>query len=256
MSSPGNLTLQDKLALAMTTAGSQRNLASLLGITHQKLGRWLREGQPNGAKSIPTDSAAVKAINQAFHIHATVSKEQAQIDNIPFDQNAPVFAHRKPLRNGAPGDRVIVDHTQYMTRELRTNVLSHIHKTKRYYAVSVRSTIELARYFKSGEGKLRGKIRTDAQDIGRQEIVNKLEAGQIVGPIYTKYESFGPLSATSNALKGVEQKIREKHEPATGEKGTALADQLLMQLIPADYFERKKAIKQRARKARRKPKAF
>ena len=39
------LTSQAKLALAITSAGSQRNLAKLLGVTHQKVGRWLREGE-------------------------------------------------------------------------------------------------------------------------------------------------------------------------------------------------------------------
>ncbi|MBK9497429.1 MAG: hypothetical protein IPO08_23485, partial [Xanthomonadales bacterium] len=247
------LTLQDKLALAMTTAGSQRALASLIGITHQKLGRWLKEGQTGGAKKIPDDRETLKAINQAFNIHSQVSAEQARVDRIPFSKTSPVFAYRKPLKNGTLGDRVVIEHTQYLSRELRQKVLSHVQESKSYFAVSVRSTIELSIYFKQTEQELKHRIRTDSQDLARAELKGKIKEGVAVGPIFTKYESFGPKSSKAQALKGVEKKLREKHEAAVGQKGTALADQFLLQLIPANYYEPKASAKGKTTRARRKP---
>ena len=70
-----SLTQQDKLALALTSAGSMRSLAKQLGITHQKVGRWLREGEPGGIKAIP--AAASQAIGKVFTHHVKLAKEVA-----------------------------------------------------------------------------------------------------------------------------------------------------------------------------------
>ena len=84
------LSKQEKLALIMTSAGSMRNAASLIGITHQKLGRWLREGEQGGVSHIPDDPAIDYAINVAFSIHKDIARDQALSDGVPFNAKAPV----------------------------------------------------------------------------------------------------------------------------------------------------------------------
>ena len=140
------LSNQDKLALALTSAGSMRNLAKLVGVSHQKIGRWLREGEPTGAKKIPAEATA--AINVAFAFHKDITKQQAKIDRFPYNPLAPVFVERPTLRNGSPSDRVLVDNTQYIRPELRDQILENLKDTNQIIGVAVRSQVNLRSYLK------------------------------------------------------------------------------------------------------------
>lgn len=235
----------------MTTAGSMRGLASFMGITHQKLGRWLREGQEGGVKAIPT--SAQEIIDTAFEAHRDISQAQALIDQIPFDPDAPVFAHRKALRNGMPGDRVFVEHTQHIRSDLREAIMVFIHESQRFYTLSIRSVVELALYLKQADlrTKKSRKRQTDYEAIAQAQLELSEEEGVEKKAIFTKIEYFGPRSNTYDAVREVTKKLRQKHEPATGVPGTALADQFLMQLIPANHvtFVRPAKAKKRARKS-------
>ena len=48
-----SLTLADKLALIYTGAGSQRNVAALTGLSHQKVGRILKGEYAADSKARP-----------------------------------------------------------------------------------------------------------------------------------------------------------------------------------------------------------
>jgi len=56
-------------------------------------------------------------------------------------------------------------------------------------------------------------------------------------PLFTRYENIMPGTEVRRSLKGVELKLREKHEPHTGPRhpGTMLGDQILLQTITDQY---------------------
>lgn len=249
-----SLSSQEKLALAMTTARSMRDLARFMGISHQKLGRWLREGEEGGIKSIPNDPETRRMIDDAFLAHSEAAREQAQAEGLPFDPEIPVFAHRGMLRKGGLGDRVVVDHSQFIRKDLRDGIFVFLHESQRYYTLSVRSTVELALYLKEADERTRRRKReqTEWEALAAAQLEHALELGQELRPIYTKIEGFGPRTETYKAVTAVQNKLKQKHESATGAKGTALADQYLLQLIPETYvgFTRPSKAKKRTRKAR------
>lgn len=104
------LTLADKLALIYTSAGSQRKVAALTGLSHQQVGRILRaqsEGRSIAAYEKRTDIAA--AIDVGFRIHSDVTRDVARQQGLPFDAAVPIYAARQPLKTRAvvQGERVI-----------------------------------------------------------------------------------------------------------------------------------------------------
>lgn len=255
------LTLQDKLALAMTSAGSQRALARELGITHQKLGRWLREGEQGGVKAIP--AVAAPAIGAVFKAHTKATRDQARADRIPFDPERPVYVQRAPtLRTGEPSERTFADNTQYIREKLREEIIVAAQQSKQYFQVSIRSVIDFSKYawntaFEAVVSKVAKRnpkwdidkvIATVIQRHG-EEVNNRAEAidanvsedaarrkrvidTSIPFALYTQYENISPTARDpKRAARNVSSKLRQKHEPATGEKGTKLADQFLFQLV-------------------------
>lgn len=257
-----SLSLQEKLALAMSSAGSQRLLASALGISHQRLGRWLREGEEGGVREIPPEAAPL--INQVFGMHAQVTREQSKIDDLPFDKNAPVFTQRMPLRDGTPGDRAISFSTEFIRSDLRQRIMVGAQQSQKYYQASVKSVVDFQKYawdralelmvaqlqrqytidtraavsyIMSNEKK---QLNKKARAINRNFEDEERERGRIVDTsipfeLYTQYENISPQvnRRPHKAAANIETKLRQKHEPATGGKGTLLANQFLFQLIPA-----------------------
>jgi hypothetical protein len=255
------LTAQEKLALAMTTAGSMRGLASFMGITHQKLGRWLREGYEGGIKAIPQDAETTALIDSVFESHRDIARAEAESYGIPFDEETPVFASRKYLSKtdefGEPilGDRVFVENTQFINSNLRQSIMYGVHESGLYYSASVRSVIELALYLQTADERI-GKFRRKP---GQYEHLASLllaveDDEEEFRPIFTPIQIFRPGSSGIKAVKSIEAYIRQRHEPATGEKQTSLADQYLMQLIPRNYVDPRSARAKRANARRKKPK--
>jgi hypothetical protein len=244
------LTAQDKLALALTSAGSQRRLAAQLGITHQKLGRWLREGEAGGIKAIPTDIFTRTAIDLVFADHRKAARARARKDQVPYNADVPAFMIRKPLSTGQMGDRVFVEHTEFIKRDVREQVFQGAVDSQRFYAGSVRSVVNLRSYFRGvAAEEIRRRHRTDVSvseltsHIQRDWIGDeKRERGRIIDPLrpfplFTMREGLKIGSGDPTAVRGIERQLREKHEPATGQPGTVAADEYLFQLIPADYEE-------------------
>lgn len=234
-----HLSPQDKLALALTSAGSMRNLAKLVGVTHQKIGRWVRGEAKQG---IP--AAALPSINLAFHFHKEVSRAQAKVDRIPFNEAIPIFVNRPTLRNGQPGERVYIENTQYISRDVRDAYFSALQRTKQISNISIRSTINLYSYTKTPPKRgAKGisnamRIRTDKDQANRQTLKASFERREAelpgkgyIAPIYTPMSSFDPRSDIRLSLSDIETKLRQKHEP----HAIALADQYLIQTVPGQY---------------------
>ena len=259
------LSNQDKLALALTSAGSMRNLAKLVGVTHQKIGRWLREGQPNGAKKIPADATA--AINVAFAFHKDVTKQQAKVDRIPFDPQAPVFFERPTLRNGKPGERLAANNTQYIKRELRDQIFIALHKTTQVIGINVRSMINLRDYLgvkpTTSAEALASKFKNASlrDTIGRKTLFGafkdaeeKTPGSGFIAPVYTPYNQFGIDEETGKlvnvyeSLNNINKRLQERHSP----NAAVFADQFLIQTYHGQYENQSKPKRQTAAQKRTK----
>jgi len=251
------LSSQDKLALALTSAGSMRNLAKLVGVSHQKIGRWLREGEPTGAKKIPAEATA--AINVAFAFHKDVTKQQAKLDRFPYNPQAPVFVERPTLRNGKPGERLVANNTQYIKPELRDQVFEDLQKTKQIQGISVRSQINLKSYLKAkptdNANALRRKFKYQGEkdNQGRTTLMASFERREaqspgsgFVAPIYTRMSDFTPRAKPNDSLRDVNSKLQEKHSP----HATVFADQFLIQTLPGQYENQAKPKRQSAKRTK------
>lgn len=252
-----SLSNQDKLALALTSAGSMRNLAKLVGVSHQKIGRWLREGQPDGAKKIPADATA--AINVAFAFHKDVTKQQAKLDRFPYNPQAPVFVERPTLRNGKPGERLVANNTEYIKPELRDQVFEDLQKTKQIVGISVRSQINLKSYLKAkptdNANALRRKFKYQGEkdNQGRTTLLasfNRREANSpgsgFTAPLYTRTTDFTPQANAVQSLRDINQRLQEKHSP----HATVFADQYLIQTLPGQYENQAKPKRQSAKRTK------
>lgn len=272
------LSLQDKLALALTSAGSIRELARRVGVTHQKISRWLRE-DPNGTPEfdgrfrgvLHIPETAARAIDRAYENHAEFVRGQAHEAGLPFNRAAPSAMFRVPLRKTTPqgepilGDRVIVDRSQWMHPELRNKIIQGAQDSGKYAIASVRSVIKLEDYFKDrareelrerprkiSVKRLSGLMLKAWQERERKEHGRSIDADRPY-PLYTARQFISPHMAprgTRDAVKDINAKLRQKHEPATGDPGTVLADQLLFQLLPPHYSPQKHAAPLAAKKAR------
>ena len=267
-----SLTTQEKLALMMTSAGSQRNLAALVGVSHQRIGRWLAgpnvDPDTGAITNEPRDPAILDAINQAFSIHRDVARQQSRIDRLPFNPALPVFMERMPFSDGRPGERVIAKHTQYITPFTRERVMIDAGQSKAFINVSLRSIVDLRKYNDranafAASDKARGVFRTQKQDEWRGAIRMALSDGIVQRPMYTQKEDFFRFVLTKGevaqvrSIKGevvagrLDAKLRNKHEPATGSKGTTVADEYLFQTFPLETLPQHAKSKTRRRVKRR-----
>lgn len=245
------LTSQAKLALAITSAGSQRNLAKLLGVTHQKVGRWLREGEPGGIKQIPRE--ATQIINVVFDLHKRVTKDQAKVDRLPYDPQLPIYSTRPTLRNGKPGERILIASTEFIRPDTRDAVFESLQKSKQINAISVRSKVDIRSYLQlkpsaTNAQVLRAfKIRGAKDNNGRKTLMQgfidqqarvtkrkgrALEGGSLMEmAVYTRMTNFSPRADIGLSLRDIASNLRQKHEPHSA----APADQYLVQTLPGQY---------------------
>lgn len=243
-------------------------MAEAVGVSPRTIKRWLNEGGEAGVKVIPAHAAS--AIDVLFQAHRDVVREQARADGIPWSQWRPIFLERKMLRSGRLGDRVIGEHTQYIRRDLRMQIIADQQRSQRYLAASVRSVIDLSRYFRlDADGNVKQRYDfggTPAQIAARNlkafQAKEKRERGRIIDktqpfPLFTRYENISPQRDIDDmrGVVGIEKQLRAKHEPATGLPGTVAADQILLQLLPAQEMTNAKAGKQAKRKVARKKRA-
>ena len=110
--SVSQFTRQQKLALALTSAGSQRALARQLDVSHQQVGRWLREGEPlhiDASGNMPTNKNGTlkvfggapdwidSQLDWSFKQHLEIAQEQAFADGVPFNTMVPIYLERRYL---------------------------------------------------------------------------------------------------------------------------------------------------------------
>jgi hypothetical protein len=144
---------------------------------------------------------------------------------------------------------VFAEHTQFIRTQVRESVMQGASDSKKFYSASVRSQVSLRSYFRARaaeEIKRRGR-----RDITPAELARNIEKdfkgdlehqhGRTIDaarpfPLYTQREGLllGRKGDRRN-VRGIEMKLREKHEPATGQPGTVLADMYLFQLTPENY---------------------
>lgn len=208
------LTNQEKLALAITSYGSQRALARALGVTHQKVGRWLKEGLPGGAKAIPEPYTDV--IDRVFANHVGAAAAQAQADKIPFNSNFPVFMRRgEPLRDGSESKIFYAQHTEYLRPAARKEILRYVIATRKILKASVGSRIDVLRAVsQSGLASMREKYD---QRLGR------IKSPEIL-PVFTK--SIDVRGGAVNMVDEIEKYLAEKHAPSAKDLGTEFLFQL------------------------------
>ena len=239
-----------------------------MGVSHQKVGRWLREGEKAvidpysglvlkqaGAKSIPAEYS--QQIDFVFNIHKGITREQAKADKLPFNPEAPAFAARGIMKNGKKGDRVIVENTQYIKPDLRIKVLEDAQKSKQYLQASVRSKINKRDYAKrAAENEIKNGRRFETVKSLAKKILASIEGTRRIKtidaveetmPLFTRYENIS-AGTRPGAIKAIEKKLNEKHAPSAQE----LADEFLFQVDnrrqPIAKPKAGKAVKPRSRK--------
>lgn len=225
------LSLRDKISLIYTSAGSQRNVAALVGISHQKIGRILHE---QSSARVLGDPGLIAAVDLAFSIHKDITRGQARVHALPYDPQFPIYMQRMPLKDGTPGDRVAALHTHWIADRIRNAWIAAMQKSGKFAAASVGSIVNLIVYSKRAD-KLQGtKYRDPQKEYNRLSVLDKIQnsiSQQIVqGLIYTKYTPMDPRFPTNAVIDDLNRKLNEKHAPAVGDPGTVFANQILLQI--------------------------
>lgn len=233
-------------------------MSEAMGISHQKLGRWLREGEEAvidpvngdilrgaGVKEIPADHFTVSGINQIFHEHKRNSKKRAKAEGLPFNEDYPTYQFTKPRKDGKQGDRVFILATNFIDKQTRNRIIQGNGQSHRFYALIGRSTINLYKYNTQADIRnIEDPPSTETEREYRNNVGMEFDALLTANvkrlPIYTRKVRLGPVSQTKWAhpqdyLSEFNSAIAQKHEPATGESGTALVDELIFQLIPRSF---------------------
>lgn len=219
-----------------------RAMAGELGITHQKLGRWLR-----GETQVPADAFTSRGVTIVFNQHIARVKRANKIQDLPW--LGPVYLDRRPLRDGKPGDRVVIHHTQYLGADIRALIIAAVQGSREFFGLSVRSIVDLATYWNRAEDAFKDsgrRIRTESEQANREHLRYQIRTGLALKPIYTKYVNVGKYSNAGEAIRQTEQRLREKHEPAASIPGTVVADEILLQLYPLTYAARPEPKRSRA----------
>ena len=266
------LTSQEKLALALTSAGSLRALGRQMGVSHQKLGRWLREGKPlppDADGVIPTrrdgsikvyglipdaDPIVKLGIDIVFKEHVKAVKKAAYKHDVPFDPIYPAMAIRKPLRTGAPGDRVFIEGTQFIDRDLRKRLITRLGQSGDYFAATIQSEIDMVVYAETEAERehatfssVRKKrfTKMELRDSILRSMADTVNKGKVITdenrfrPLYTQRESIARGTDIKKSVDAIERRLREKMEPAS-DFGAGLATSYVFQLKPETYVERPK----------------
>lgn len=236
------LSIADKLALMLTSAGSQRRLAAYIGASHQQVGRWVKGARVNeetgNVTNEPRDALIRANIENAFKQYRTAVYAQSRHDRIAYAKDAPVNFYRLP---GAPGLRVVAENTGALRQEVFDTAIRQHVESGQYYEISVRSIVNLQAYFDRGEEKYkaqrdRGGEVAERMKIHRASLEKRLNDGKNLLPIWTRRENTMNVS-TETTLSHLHKKLREKHEPATSLPGTVFADQIMLTQLPPNYVQ-------------------
>lgn len=232
----------------MTGAKSQRQLAKHVGVSHQRIGRWLSIGRPDNDGNFskvkpPVDAEILRAIDNAFAGFTNYAGKQAALDKIPFNLKIPALATRMPFDDGKPGGRVLIKHTAFLSDALRHRVIAHAVTSKKYVGINLRSTVKLRDYLHRRD-PTPWRIGQKAEIHGAK-LKAELKSGVDLKSVFTPTSFTAFTHASVN--RELDYRLRQRHEPAVGGSGTALADQILMQLDIAKDKTMKHSFEQRAK---------
>jgi hypothetical protein len=281
-------TLPEKVALAYTSLGSQRAVARDLGLSHQQVGRLLRAAQGIGPAEggLAPDSRVlrrpevVEAVEQGYRRHVERARAMARRDDIPFSPAVPIAYQRLPMiyterrevvdpstgeitqrdvpvldERGrpvkVPGDRIGALFIGWVPQRIREEWVRSVQKTDRFVSASVSSLVNLKRYLKKGDQRLRGQPRTEKQKQFKRNMTRILreadhDKAARVFSTYTRLDAGFPAELVRDGLRaGVEKQAQALDEGAQGK----LADQVLLQYRPRDNEDRAVMKARKARKA-------
>lgn len=264
------LSIADKLALIYTSAGSMRKTAALAGLSHQQVSRILHKAaQGESLASYEKRPDITEAVQVAYDIHKDIARGVARRHGLPFDGDIPVYAERLPLTHqgvfvdgemvmkGSPefirewiaenepegrvqikrllGERVGALHLHWLSDRLRDQWIKKSQKSGAYYQASVGSIVNLPKYMKSAAQRItsymqRGGIKTEDMIKARESLRNLVKDHIELQRVFTPYTSMDPGFPSELVTEAINNKLQDRHAPAVGEKGTALADQILLQL--------------------------
>lgn len=240
----------------------------MTGLSHQTVGRILhKQAQGESLDWYSKRPQYAQAIDAGLKQHTDLARSIARKHGLPFRGELPLLARRLPLKqvgvfdqqgkqiyrgpqrdaqayiavNGLQrtatirqllGDRVIIDHAHWLRDSLRNKWLTTISKTGAYYQASVGSVVSMALYNRQAqqratERRKRGlSQRTDKALQGQYELKSERENKRI----FTPYSPMNFPDAPWLIGQSIQQTLEARHAPATGEKGTVYADQILLQL--------------------------
>ena len=264
------LSIADKLALIYTSAGSMRKTAALAGLSHQQVSRILHKAaQGESLANYEKRPDIAESVQVAYDIHKDISRGVARRHGLPFDGDIPVYAERLPLTHqgvfidgrmvfkGTPddardwiktnkprgtvevkrllGERVGALHLHWLPDRLRDKWIKTSQKTGAYYQASVGSIVNLPKYMKSAAQRIttymqRGGIKTEDMIRARESLRNLVKDHVELQRVFTPYTSMDKNFPSELVTEAINNKLQDRHAPAVGEKGTALADQILLQL--------------------------
>ena len=134
------------------------------------------------------------------------------------------------------GDRVGALHTHWLSDKLRSAWLTAMQRTGKYYSASVGSIVNLKDYNAQAEKRAKEKARqglsprTKDQLITKQEFVKQQREGIQRKRVFTPYAPLDKDFPAGLPAASITSTLQARHAPATGEKGTAYADQILLQI--------------------------
>lgn len=240
-----------------------------------------------------SDPTLKQTVNNAFARHKKLVQAQAKRDGLPYDPQVPIFVKRleyqpwdeKPTgrltrdkktgeiklqykrvpmvdKQGAPvivkGDRVLGDDVHWLRDAVKYEWVARMHGTGFYYAASVGSIVNIQIYNRQAELRENMANYNPEKAAHALSILKTIEDNIVNARIFTRVTEMGGRGSAfsaANIIRDIDSKLRQKHQPATGSRGTRLADQLLMQVDnqndDAKRFRAKQQIPPKQRKARK-----
>lgn len=93
-------SVADQLALIYTSAGSQRKLARVTGLSRYMVGKLLKANIEGGDISRQQSDPEIKRrVAEAFEAHKDLARAVARRHEIPFSSDIPVYMERLPLKS-------------------------------------------------------------------------------------------------------------------------------------------------------------
>lgn len=164
--------------------------------------------------------------------------------------NKPTGRPKLDPATGLPilGDRIYIENAQFFSSEMRQIVILDFALTGKMVVASVGSRVNLYRYYQetlaqrldeqrrsTKRGKATpGEVRQAMRDSFESTFgidVKELEQSTEIKDIYTRKRVIAPGFNQVAEIKDIENHIRQKHEPAAGEKGTAIGHTIIVQMM-------------------------